>query len=189
MRAFHLSSPGSRENLELRERDVPTPGPSEVLVRVHASSVNRRDLMLLHGTYPFPARPDVVPLSDGAGQVVERGSRVTRAAVGDRVAGTYFPRWADGRLTPDLARDQLGCAHDGLLAEYATLDAEWLVTVPDHLTWVQAACLPCAGVTAWSALTGPRPILPGRPCSSSAAARWRSSRCSSRGRSEHGWSP
>ncbi|WP_308344653.1 NAD(P)-dependent alcohol dehydrogenase [Streptomyces sp. ISL-94] len=141
---------------------IPEPaGPTDIVVAVKAASLNRRDLLILHGRYPLPAAPGVVALSDGAGEVMAGGEAVTRFAVGDRVAGTYFPRWRSGRITPD-AFDQPGCTLDGMLAQYAVLDEQSAVSVPAHLTWEEAATLPCAAVTAWSALTGADPLLPGQ---------------------------
>src|SRR5215467_7970906 len=93
--------------LMLKEHDVPVPGPREVLVRVRASSLNARELMILRGYYPLPIRPDVIPLSDGAGSVVAIGSDVTRAKLGDIVAGAIFPHWIDGPFEWEYAA-QLG---------------------------------------------------------------------------------
>ncbi len=107
--------------------------------------------MILQQRYPLPAKEDLIPLSDGAGEVVAVGNEVKRFKVGDRVIGSYFARWRDGRLTFDLV-DQLGCTLDGMLTEYALLDEHWVVRVPDHLTWEEAATLPCAGVTAWNSV-------------------------------------
>ncbi|MCX4776405.1 zinc-dependent alcohol dehydrogenase family protein [Streptomyces sp. NBC_01264] len=156
MRAYHLETFGTIEGIALRDHGGPRPvpaGPTGIVVRVRAASLNKRDLLILRERYPLPAVPGVVPLSDGAGEVVAVGEAVTRFAVGDRVSCTYFPRWRDGRITPDLV-DQPGCTLDGMLAEYALLDEEWAVRVPHHLTWEEAATLPCAAVTAWNALTG-----------------------------------
>lgn len=157
MRTYHLQN----NEISLSERDDPKPGPTEILIRVHAASINRRDLMVLQGSYPLAARRGVVPLSDGAGEVVAVGDDVTRFAVGDRVTGSYWPRWRDGRLANDLI-DQLGCTVDGMATEYAVLDEQWAVPVPDHLSWVEAACLSCAGVTAWCSVTGSGAAAPGR---------------------------
>jgi NADPH:quinone reductase-like Zn-dependent oxidoreductase len=147
--------------ITLSERDDPKPGPTEILIRVHAASINRRDIMLLEGTYPLPARPGVVPLSDGAGEVVAVGADVSRFTVGDRVTGSYWPRWRAGRLTADVI-DQLGCTVDGMATEFAVLDEQWAVRVPDHLSWAEAACLSCAGVTAWCSVVGSEAAAPGR---------------------------
>ncbi len=161
MRAYHLEKAGRFEGVVLRERPVPAPCPGEIVLRVHAASLNRRDLMLVEQTYPIPGKPGVVPLSDGAGEVVAIGAGVTRFKVGDRVTGNYFARWRDGRLAPDL-RDQLGCTLDGMAADYAVLDEQWAVRLPDHLSWEEGACLSCAGVTAWCSVTGSDFARPGR---------------------------
>ncbi|HKN55750.1 MAG TPA: NAD(P)-dependent alcohol dehydrogenase [Amycolatopsis sp.] len=136
----------------LGERDVPEPGPGEVLVRMRGWAVNFRDLMIAGGAYPMPLKPDVVALSDGAGEVVETGDGVTRWSAGDRVAATYFPRWISGPGTPDKKADELGGTIDGVLAEYATFPEDALVAVPAHLDFAEAATLPSAGITAWRAV-------------------------------------
>jgi NADPH:quinone reductase-like Zn-dependent oxidoreductase len=161
MRAYQLDKVGSLDGIVLRERDEPKPGPTEILVRIHAASLNKRDSFILAGTYPLPARRGVVPLSDGAGEVVAAGDAVTRFTVGDRVAGCYFPHWRDGVVQRDII-DQLGCTLDGMLTEHALLDEQWAVKVPAHLTWEEAATLTCAGVTAWNSLVGPEPVVAGQ---------------------------
>jgi len=145
----------------LREAAMPRPGPHQILVRVHATALNRRDTMILNGTYPLTPRAGVVPLSDGAGEVVAVGDDVTRFAVGDRATGSYFARWIDGRMHQGVV-DQLGCTLDGMLCEYALLDEQWAVRLPDHLSWQEAATFTCAGLTAWSALTGAEIPKPGQ---------------------------
>ncbi|GAA1223844.1 NAD(P)-dependent alcohol dehydrogenase [Kitasatospora nipponensis] len=143
--------------------EVPRPGAGEVLVRVRAASLNRRDLLILDGTYPLPAVEGVVPLSDGAGEVVAVGDGVRRAAVGDRVAVTYFRRWIDGPMTAALIGEQYGCNLGGMLARYQVVDEESVVRIPARLSFEEAATLPCAGVLAWSALTaGERPPAVGQ---------------------------
>lgn len=161
MRSYRLEAPGHVDGIVLREGDAPTPKPTDIVVRVRAASLNARDGLILRQRYPLPATPGVIPLSDGAGEVVAIGDAVTRFKVGDRVVGSYWPRWRDGRLAPDLL-DQLGCTVDGMLAEYALLDEQGAVHVPDHLTWEEAATLPCAGVTGWNSVVGGKPILPGQ---------------------------
>ncbi|GAA2999911.1 NAD(P)-dependent alcohol dehydrogenase [Streptosporangium longisporum] len=161
MRSYRLEGPGLAGGIVPREEPVPTPKPTDVLVRVRAVSLNRRDALILQRRYALPSVPGVVPVSDGAGEVVAVGEKVTRFAVGDRVVGAYWPRWHDGRLRPELL-DQFGCTLDGMLAEYALLDQQWAVPVPDHLSWEEAACLPCAGVTAWNAVVGGEPLRPGQ---------------------------
>jgi len=161
MQAYHIERTGSLDGLVLREHETPRHGPRQALVRVRAMSLNYRDLLILKAGYSRAAAPDVVPLSDGAGEVVAVGSEVVRVAAGDRVAVAFFPCWPDGRLTPEFLREQLGSTHDGLAAEYRLCHEESLVRIPQHLSFEEAATLPCAAVTAWSSLTGPRPVLPG----------------------------
>ena len=161
MRAYHLdlSTVGA---LAVRRHEVPTPGAGEVLVRVGATALNYRDLLLREGRYPVPARPGVIPLSDGAGTVVAAGDGVDRVRVGDRVCSTYFPDHVDGPPVRSMMARQLGASEDGMLAEYRVLPASWLVRIPDSVTVQDAATLPCAGLTAWSALHGPRPVAVGQ---------------------------
>jgi NADPH:quinone reductase-like Zn-dependent oxidoreductase len=160
MRTYRLAEPGSGDLIELETADRPTPGPTQLLVRTRAATLNRRDLLITTGRYPLPSRPGVVPLSDGAGEVVAVGAEVGRFAVGDRVTASYWPRWISGRLRPEVI-DQLGCTIDGWLAEYVLLEQTAAVAVPEHLTWAEAAALPCAGLTAWNALTRPGTLVPG----------------------------
>ncbi len=161
MRTYQLEELGDPGGIVERQREPPDPGPHEIVVRVRATALNKRDLFILGGTYPLRARPRVVPLSDGAGEVVRVGDQVTRFRLGDRVAGNYFARWKSGPIAPDVF-DQLGCTLDGMLTELALLDEEWAVRVPDHLSWEEAATLPCAGVTAWNSVVGPVPVTAGQ---------------------------
>lgn len=140
--------------LTLRLVDAPVrrPGAREVLVRVHASALNRRDIMVARGQYPIGNRESLVPLSDGAGEVVEVGPGVTRFKVGDRVAAIFFQGWIDGRMPPTAAATALGGELDGMLTQYVTLSEDGLVHIPAHLSYEEAATLPCAGVTAWNGL-------------------------------------
>ncbi|MGQ4386885.1 zinc-dependent alcohol dehydrogenase family protein [Streptomyces sp. SAS_270] len=162
MRTYHLETPGGLDGMVSRNTaHRPEPGPRDIVVRIHAVSLNKRDLLILKGLYPLKAIPDVIPLSDGAGEVVAVGDEVTRWTVGDRVTSTYFPRWTDGRITTAMI-DQPGVTLNGMLAEYACLDQEAAVRVPEHLSWEEAACLPCAGVTAWNCLTGGEAVVPGQ---------------------------
>jgi NADPH:quinone reductase-like Zn-dependent oxidoreductase len=131
-----------------------------VLIRVRANSLNARELSLLGGTYPLPVKPDVIMCADGAGSIEAVGPGVTRIRVGDRVAATMFPRWIDGPIAWEYA-PQLGGSVDGMLTEFIALDEEAVVTIPDHLSFEEAATLPCAAVTAWNALFGARPLQPG----------------------------
>jgi NADPH:quinone reductase-like Zn-dependent oxidoreductase len=161
MRTYTLERLGDPGGIVAGDRDAPAVGPHDILVRVHATSINKRDVFILKGAYPLPARAGVIPLSDGAGEVVALGAQVTRFKIGDRVAGNYFARWKRGPIDFDVF-DQLGCALDGMLTEFALLDEQWAVMVPDHLAWEEAATLPCAGVTAWNSIVGPVPIVAGQ---------------------------
>jgi NADPH:quinone reductase-like Zn-dependent oxidoreductase len=153
-RAYQLDKLGSLDGLVLTERDMPSPGVGEVLVRVRASSLNFRDMMILNGAYPTPVPPGRIPLSDGAGEVVEVGAEVKRFKVGDRVINSFFPNFFGG--TFNFMPEQWVVDHDGWLTEYKAVSAEALVATPEHLSFEEAATLPCVAVTAWSALSGVR---------------------------------
>jgi alcohol dehydrogenase len=130
-------------------------------MRVGATSLNYRDLMVLKGGGRGPTKLGVVPLSDGAGEVAAIGEGVTGVKIGDRIGGCFHPRWFGGPIKPDYLTDRLGANLDGMLAEYAVLSEEALVHVPSHLSFEEAATLPCAAVTAWVALTGHRRVTAG----------------------------
>jgi NADPH:quinone reductase-like Zn-dependent oxidoreductase len=154
MKSWHINLGAGLAGLTLEEHPEPQPGPHEVLVRVRAVSLNYRELMIaVQGWYPLPVKPDVVAVSDGAGEVVAIGAEVTRVRMGDRVVASIFPRWIDGAFGFETAA-QLGGSLDGMLTELAVLPEECLLAVPPHLSFEEAATLPCAGVTAWNALTG-----------------------------------
>lgn len=161
MRTYRLPKPGSLDGITPGTEDTPTPGPTQLLVKTRAAALNRRDLFIATGRYPMPARPGIIPLSDGAGEVVAVGAAVRRFATGDRITASYWPRWTSGQLRPELL-DQLGCNTDGWLAEYVLIDEDAAVPVPDHLSWAEAAALPCAGVSAWNALTRPGTLTAGQ---------------------------
>jgi NADPH:quinone reductase-like Zn-dependent oxidoreductase len=163
MRHYVIPAAGSIANLKLATGTMPTPGPGQVLVRMRACSLNYRDLAIIRGQYmlgPLPA--DLVPLSDGAGEVAALGDGVTRVAVGDRVAGIFMQSWLGGEMEPEHALSALGGALHGVLAEYAVFDQHGLVHLPAHLSFEEGATLPCAAVTAWHALFGIKPLLPGQ---------------------------
>ncbi len=126
--------------------------PGIALIRVHAVSLNYRDLLMVKGEYnPKMALPRI-PCSDGAGEVVEIGEGVDRVRIGDRVCGIFAQRWMDGPLTAERSKAALGGDIDGMLAEYVLLAQDGVVRFPEHLSYEEAATLPCAGVTAWNAL-------------------------------------
>lgn len=147
---------------EVVERPDPgPPGPGRVALRMLAWSLNFRDLLLARGAYdPRLAQP-YVPLSDGVGEVVAVGEGVTRCVVGDRVCPTFSPSWIDGRPDAQALRHTRGGPIPGVLAERLVLSQEELVKIPAHLSAAEAATLPCAGLTAWSALTELCQLPPG----------------------------
>jgi NADPH:quinone reductase-like Zn-dependent oxidoreductase len=161
MRAYRIENFGSVDGIVLGESPDPQPGTREILVRVRATSLNYRDLMVLKGGGRGPTKQGVVPLSDGAGEVVALGDRTSRFAVGDRVIGCFHPRWFGGPIKRDYLSDRLGANLDGMLAEYAIVNEEAAVAVPGDLSFAEAATLPCAAVTAWVALTGHRRVTAG----------------------------
>jgi alcohol dehydrogenase len=161
MEAYHIDRFGSVDGVVLRSSEDLRPGPKEILMRVRATSLNYRDLMVLKGGGRGPTKLGVVPLSDGAGEVAAIGGGVARVTPGDRVIGTFHPRWFGGPLSADYLTDRLGANLDGMLADYAVLSEEALVPVPSHLSFEEAATLPCAAVTAWVALTGHRRVTAG----------------------------
>ena len=152
MKAYELHDRQSLDSLVRVEREILRPGPGQVLVRMRAWSLNYRDLLVAQGLYGRSSAEVIIPLSDGAGVVEETGPGVTRVQAGDRVAGAFLQDWIDGELTAEAAGSALGGGIDGVLAEYVVLHEHGLVRVPAHLSDAEAACLPCAALTAWNAL-------------------------------------
>ena len=152
MRAYELQPKSGLDSITRTERADVRPGPRQVLMRMRAWSLNFRDLSVARGAYSAPPRAGLVPLSDGVGEIVDVGSGVTRARLGDRVAGIFMQGFLSGGITPQALTTALGGAIDGLLSEYIVLSEEGVVPVPAHLTDEEAASLPCAAVTAWNAL-------------------------------------
>lgn len=149
------------DGLIMEDVPMPVPGPGEVRLRMHAVSLNYRDQFVLTdpAVWRVPGR-DIVPVSDGAGEVDAVGPGVETWAVGDRVTPLYFRDWVSGLPTSDPGRGLGSLDEDGLLAEYVVLPASRLTRAPESLDFAEAATLPCAGLTAWSALKGDRPIGP-----------------------------
>lgn len=151
MKAFEIQQFGI-ENLALIERETPKPQANEVLVKFHATSLNYRDLMMIKGAYNPRLKMPLVPFSDGAGEVVEIGESVTKWRVGDRVCPIFMQGWLDGEIEFKKARTALGGDLDGCLREFGAFDENGLVKIPSHLSFEEAAALPCAAVTAYNAL-------------------------------------
>jgi NADPH:quinone reductase-like Zn-dependent oxidoreductase len=153
MRAYQLPKPGAGiDTLSIVERPMPKPLHRQVLVKVAACSLNYRDLVIARANYRQPLRDDLIPLSDGAGEVVEIGPGVERVKVGDKVAGCFFQRWPAGEPGLQVQTSALGGGSDGMLAEYVALEENGVVKIPANLSIEEAATLPCAGVTAWNAI-------------------------------------
>lgn len=164
MKAYQIAKQDDLYKMNLNEVSDPEIGPSDVLVEMKAWSLNYRDLSMLRGGYyrndKVKTDPPLIPLSDGAGEVVAVGDAVTRFKKGDRVAGIFFQTWIDGDLTNEQIGSALGGALDGVLAEKVVLNENGLVKIPDSLSYEEGATLPCAAVTAWQALSLD-PVKPG----------------------------
>ncbi|KAK7421265.1 hypothetical protein QQZ08_010042 [Neonectria magnoliae] len=162
MKAVRIVTAGGKASAELRDEPLPSPGRYEVLIRVHAVSLNYRDTALLRGEYRAGTKKDVIPASDGAGEVVAIGKDVTRVEVGDRVAVGCNADWIGGPYLPEYGESSVGFSIDGMLSEYGLFYEEALVHIPEHMSYVEAASLPCAAVTAWTALNKIEPLQPGQ---------------------------
>jgi len=162
MRVFQIQDDWGMANLKLAERPQPEPRAGQVLLRMLASSLNYRDLVVPERGYGgYTGTLPLIPVSDGVGEVVEVGPGVTRVAVGDRVCPTFFQGWIAGE--PDLERmtGSLGGPIDGTMAQFMCLSEQGVVKVPTYLSDVEAATLPCAALTAWSALATHGRVMPG----------------------------
>ena len=162
MKIYRFPRANGIDTLECQDAPKPVPGRGQILVRMHAASLNYRDLNVALGRAARGTLPEnLVPLSDGAGQVEAIGPDVTRAAVGDRVAGLFMQSWLGGEIEQYHIDSSRGGAIDGVLAEYAIFDQDGVIPIPAHLSFEEAATLPCAGVTAWNALYAGRPLKTG----------------------------
>lgn len=154
MKAYEYQGLGL-DNLALVERDEPRAAAHQVVVKFHAISLNFRDLLFAKGIYNPNAHFPAVPFCDGAGEVVAAGEQVTRWKVGDRVSPIYFQGWIEGEHSAQQDRTIIGAGYsdfDGVGCEYGVFDENGLVRIPKHLSYEEAATLPCAAVTAWNAL-------------------------------------
>lgn len=152
MKVIELQNSFGIENLKLTERDAPEPGPGQVLLKMKAMSLNYRDYLMVTGNYNPRLKMPLIPLSDGVGEVVETGEGVTRVKQSDRVAPIFAQKWLSGKPHKDVFKSTLGGPADGTLTEYMLLSEEGVVKIPGFLTDEEAATLPCAALTAWSAL-------------------------------------
>jgi NADPH:quinone reductase-like Zn-dependent oxidoreductase len=162
MKAYELQGPSGIDGMTLVDKPVPTPGPGQVLVRLKAATLNYRDLLTVKGGYGSRQKFPLIPGSDGAGVVESVGPGVKDFAPGDRVIGSFFEGWLGGEPSEVKMRTSLGGAVDGVLCEYRIWPSQALVRTPDHLTDAEAAALPCAGLTAWSAVVKLGNIRPGQ---------------------------
>ena len=163
MKYYHFPQADGIDTLALAEAETPRPARGQVLVRLRAASLNFRDLMVASGRYGRGSAPaNLVPLSDGAGEVVEIGADVTRVKIGDRVAGMFMQTWQGGEISTEDPGSSLGGAIDGVLSEYKVFEQHGLVQLPAHLSFEEGATLPCAGVTAWNALFAGKPLIAGQ---------------------------
>jgi NADPH:quinone reductase-like Zn-dependent oxidoreductase len=161
LKAWRFTDGFGLENLKIVELPEPEPGSGQAVVRVRACSLNYRDLAVLRGAYGGSVKPPLIPLSDGAGEVVAIGPGVTRVKVGDKVAAAFMQDWLEGPPDEIKANSALGGAIDGMMAEMVCLKADGLVHYPRHLSFEEAAALPCAAVTAWHALFRSGGLKPG----------------------------
>jgi NADPH:quinone reductase-like Zn-dependent oxidoreductase len=160
MRAYQLHPKKDLDAISAVDLPSPPLSPRDVRVRVRAASLNFRDLAMARRAEKLPA--PVIPLSDGAGDVIEVGAEVTRWKAGDRVTAGFFPTWADGPLSDWHHQNALGGGRDGMLAEEVVLPESSWVAVPAGYDYRQAACLPCAALTAWHALFEAHALRPGQ---------------------------
>lgn len=154
MRVLEIRDEWGLEHLKVSERADPTPGDFDVIVEMYAASINYRDLVMVRGGYGRKGgRLPMIPVSDGAGRVVAAGSGVTRVKRGDLVCPNFAQTWLDGAFHDDLWVGMLGGRHDGVIQQYMQLPETGVVKVASHLSAAAAATLPCAALTAWSAIT------------------------------------
>jgi len=162
MRVFQIQDDWGMDHLQLAARTDPRPGPGQVLIRMKASSLNYRDLVVPNRGYgSFTGTLPLIPISDGVGEVVEVGSGVTRVKVGDRVCPCFHQGWTAGEPNLERLTQTLGGPIDGTMADLMCLSETGVAKAPAHLSDEEAATLPCAALTAWSALVTYDELRPG----------------------------
>lgn len=160
MRAFRIGHPAGIDSLWIdTDAKAAAPGPGEIKVRIRAASLNFRDGLVVGGFFPAPA--GLIPLSDGAGEVVEVGAGVTDFAPGDAVVSVFHPTWRDGHIERAELNASPGGPKDGFACDWATRPATHFTRAPANLSHIENATLTCAGVTAWRALVTDGAVKPG----------------------------
>nr|HEV8010789.1 NAD(P)-dependent alcohol dehydrogenase [Bradyrhizobium sp.] len=162
MKCYEIQGPHGIDGLALVDRPAPKPGAGEVLVRLKAATLNYRDLLTVKGGYGSRQKFPLVPVSDGAGVIETIGAGTREFAPGDRVIGSFFQNWIGGEPSEAKMGAALGGSVDGVLTEYRVFPARALVRTPEHLSDIEAASLPCAGLTAWSAVVKLGGVKPGQ---------------------------
>lgn len=158
-----MVDPMGIDNIRIVELPDPEPGPDEVVVAIRAVSLNYRDILAVKGGYGRMQKQErLIPLSDGAGEIVAVGAKVRGWKAGDRVLNCFFPRWQAGPLRPECVREDLGGMFDGVAVERRVFKQDALVRMPAAMSFVEAATLPCAAATAWNALVELGEIEPGQ---------------------------
>src|SRR5262249_40009605 len=161
MKCYQIQGDFSLDSLKLVDGSIEEPKAHQVVVKVKAVSLNYRDLLMITGLYNPKLKLPLIPCSDGAGEVIAVGSAVKKWKVGDRVAGTFFQGWSDGAPTDAACSTTLGGDLPGMLSEQVLLSEGGLVAIPEGASFQEAACLPCAALTAWNALTSDCALKPG----------------------------
>lgn len=161
MQSYRYADTNTLDDLRLQQEAQPRPQRGELLLKVRAVSLNFRDLALLDGGALKPLKPHLIPVSDAAAEVVAVGEGVVDYKHGDRVVATFHPRWFDGPRVPERAAGSYGYEQDGWLTEFKVVAEDGVIRLPDGMSYEEAATVPCAGVTAYTALKGPTPIGPG----------------------------
>jgi alcohol dehydrogenase len=162
MRSYRFDDLKGFDSLRIHEEPTPKPGKGEVLVRIHAVSLNYRDIAPVLGRYVWNAKTGLTPCSDAAGEVVAVGEGVRAYKPGDRVISAFHPRWFGGRPPRTMASDAYGSDQDGWLTEFKAVSQEAVVPLPDHISYADGCTLPCAGLTAWTCLSGATPMRAGQ---------------------------